>query len=113
MELRELLAFAVKFRTVEIHLQAGSPPFILRAGETEQNRVNVPMLQQKEIDGWLAPLLTESAKEALRFSGKCEVEQEVAGLGKFRLSVAADKVVITCPPPPPEQPGFFKRLFSG
>ena len=86
---------------------------ILRAGETEPNRVNVPPLAQKDIDGWLAPLLTESAKESLRFSGKCEVEQEIAGLGKFRWAVTAEKIVIALPPPPPEQPGFFRKLFGG
>ena len=113
MDLRELLAFAVKYRTVELHLQAGLPPLMLRAGETEPNRVNVPPLEQKDIDRWLAPLLTESAKETLRFSGKCEVEQEVAGLGKFRWMVTAEKAVVTVPPPPPAQPGLFSKLFGG
>ena len=113
MDLRELLAFAVKYRIAEVHLQVGLPPMVLRAGETEPNRVNVPPLGQKDIDGWLEPLLTESGREALRFSGKCEVKQDVAGLGTFRWTVTPAKTVITPPPPPPEKPGFFKKLFGG
>jgi Tfp pilus assembly pilus retraction ATPase PilT len=113
MDVTGLLAFAVKHRITEAQLRPGLPPMVLQSGDTEFRPVNVPPLQQADIDRWLEPLLAESAREALRVQDKCEVNQEIARLGTFRWTVTAAKTVITPPPPPPGRPGFFKSLFGG
>ena len=119
MELRELLAFAVKYKARELRLAEGSPPMLRIEGDPEPRRINVPPLKQADIDGLIAPLLDDKAREALRFNGRCELAHDVKGLGLFDVKVTPGETVIVPPPAPPKapagdgKPGFFRKLLGG
>lgn len=88
-------------------------------GDPEPRRINLPVLKQADIDSLIAPLLGDKAREALRFSGKCELAHDVQGLGVFNVKVAPGETVIVAPPAPPKtptgdkKPGFFRKLLGG
>ncbi len=113
MELTELLAFATKYKALELRLVPGSPPLLKVAGSSEPARINLPPLKQQDVDDMVKPLLDAKAQEALRFGGKCEGSHEVKGLGTFGYRIAPGEVVIAIPPPPPAKPGFLGKLFGG
>ena len=118
MELRELLAFAVKYKAQELRLAAGSPPMLRIEGDPEPRRINVPPLNQADIDRLIAPLLDDKAREALRFNGKCELAHDERGLGLFDVKVTPGETVIVPPTPPKApagdgKPGFFRKLLGG
>ena len=119
MDLHAVLAFACKHKALEVRFAPGLPPMIRIAGDAEPRRINVPAIGRKEFDALLERLLDESARQSLRFNGRCELPYDVKGLGIFNLRVVPEEVIAVPPPAPENAPaeagmaGFFKRMLGG
>jgi Tfp pilus assembly pilus retraction ATPase PilT len=95
MELRDLVAFAIKSRATELHLAPDSPVELLVAGKVKG--VNLPHLLAQDIEEMVVQKLGAMARESLRTSGQCEGSIEVEGLGEFQALVEAGKARIILP----------------
>ncbi len=95
MELRDLLAFAMKNQAAELHLAPNSPVELLVAGNVKG--INLPHLLAQDVEEMVVQKLGAMARESLRTSGRCEGSIKVEGLGEFQALVEAGKARIILP----------------
>lgn len=85
MNITELLAFSVQHRASDLHLSAGSAPFIRVDGEIR--RLNVPAQSQQEVSTLLQQVMSEQQFSVFQQQAEADLAFDKAGLGRFRVNV--------------------------
>lgn len=85
MDIRELLKFCVKQDASDLHLSAGMPPLIRVDGDIR--RINLPKLNNDEIESLLANTMNDSQFEELRQQWELDFSFEVPDVARFRVNV--------------------------
>lgn len=81
----ELLAFAAKNQSSDLHLSAGMPPMIRVDGELR--KINLPPLEHKSIIKILHDIMTDKQRKEYEQFFETDFSFEIKGLSRFRANV--------------------------
>jgi twitching motility protein PilT len=85
MNITELLAFAVKNNSSDLHLSAGLPPMIRVDGDLR--KINVPPLEHKEVIKIIYDIMNDKQRKEYEEHLEADFSFEIAGLARFRVNV--------------------------
>lgn len=85
MTITELLAFAIRNNSSDLHLSAGQPPLIRVDGELR--RINVPTLMQEEVIKIIYDVMNDKQRREYEENLEIDFSFEVKGLARFRVNV--------------------------
>ncbi|MCP0914113.1 MULTISPECIES: type IV pilus twitching motility protein PilT [Legionella] len=84
MDITELLGFAVKNNSSDLHLSAGMPPMIRVDGDLR--KINVPPLQHKEVIKIVYDIMNDKQRKEYEEHLETDFSFEVANLARFRVN---------------------------
>jgi len=85
MDITELLAFAVKNKSSDLHISTGLPPMIRVDGELR--KINLPELDSKTVHSLLYDIMTDSQRKLYEENWETDFSFEVPELSRFRVNV--------------------------
>lgn len=85
MDITELLSFAVKHKSSDLHLSAGSPPLIRVDGDVR--KINIPELDHKQVQALVYDIMNDRQRREYEENLECDFSFEVLGLARFRVNV--------------------------
>lgn len=85
MDITELLAFAVKNKSSDLHLSTGLPPMIRVDGELR--KINLPDLDSKTVHSLLYDIMTDSQRKMYEDNWETDFSFAVPNLSRFRVNV--------------------------
>jgi len=85
MELKKILAYAVKNGASDVHLTVGSPPAVRVDGAIRF--VGDTILGAKETMGYLDVIMNEEQRNRFLRTGDADLAYSVQGLGRFRVNI--------------------------
>lgn len=84
MNIAELLAFAVKNNSSDLHLSAGLPPMIRVDGDLR--KINVPALQQEDVLNIIFSIMNEQQRKEYETCLEIDFSFEIQNLARFRAN---------------------------
>lgn len=84
MDIAELLAFAVKNNSSDMHLSAGLPPMIRVDGDLR--KINVPPLDHKGVLTIIHDIMNDKQRKQYEESLEADFSMEIKGLARFRVN---------------------------
>lgn len=85
MDITELLSFAVKHKSSDLHLSAGSPPLIRVDGDVR--KINIPELDHKQVQALVYDIMNDRQRREYEENLECDFSFEVPDLARFRVNV--------------------------
>lgn len=85
MGITELLAFSTTNNASDLHLSAGMPPLIRIDGEIK--RINVPILEQEEIQKLIYATMNEKQQQEFEKNLEIDFSIEIPHVARFRVNV--------------------------
>lgn len=85
MDITELLAFAVKNQSSDLHISTGLPPMIRVDGELR--KINLPELDIKTVHSLLYDIMTDNQRKMYEENWEADFSFEVPNLSRFRVNV--------------------------
>jgi len=85
MDITELLAFAVKNKSSDLHISTGLPPLIRVDGGLR--KVNLPDLDAKTVQSLLYDIMTDSQRKMFEENWETDFSFDVPNLSRFRVNV--------------------------
>ena len=85
MDITELLAFAVKNKSSDLHISTGLPPMIRVDGELR--KINLPELDAKTVHSLLYDIMTDNQRKMYEENWDADFSFEVPNLSRFRVNV--------------------------
>ncbi|RUO78973.1 type IV pilus twitching motility protein PilT [Pseudidiomarina taiwanensis] len=85
MDITELLSFAVKHKSSDLHLSAGSPPLIRVDGDVR--KINIPELDHKQVQALVYEIMNDRQRREYEENLECDFSFEVPDLARFRVNV--------------------------
>jgi twitching motility protein PilT len=93
MELNEMLTIAVKAKGSDIHIKTGLPPIVRIDGKLRPIP-NAPRLSPDIVAAMAQSIMNERQKRQFDENYECDLSYGVPGLGRFRVSVYAQRGTI-------------------
>ncbi|RUO40661.1 twitching motility protein PilT [Pseudidiomarina aestuarii] len=85
MDITELLGFAVKHNSSDLHLSAGSSPMIRVDGDVR--KINIPELNHKQVQELVYDIMNDRQRKEYEENLECDFSFEVPDLARFRVNV--------------------------
>lgn len=85
MDITELLGFAVKHNSSDLHLSAGSSPMIRVDGDVR--KINIPELNHKQVQELVYDIMNDRQRKEYEENFECDFSFEVPDLARFRVNV--------------------------
>ncbi len=85
MDITELLGFAVKHNSSDLHLSADSPPMIRVDGDVR--KINIPALNHKQVQELVYDIMNDRQRKEYEQNFECDFSFEVPDLARFRVNV--------------------------
>ncbi|GAB3295139.1 type IV pilus twitching motility protein PilT [Pseudidiomarina marina] len=84
MDITELLSFAVKHKSSDLHLSADSPPMIRVDGDVR--KINIPALSHKQVQELVYDIMNDRQRKEYEQNLECDFSFEVPDLARFRVN---------------------------
>ncbi|MRJ43054.1 MULTISPECIES: type IV pilus twitching motility protein PilT [Idiomarina] len=84
MDITELLSFAVKHKSSDLHLSAESPPMIRVDGDVR--KINIPALSHKQVQELVYDIMNDRQRKEYEQNLECDFSFEVPSLARFRVN---------------------------
>jgi twitching motility protein PilT len=84
MDITELLAFAVKSKSSDLHISAGEPPMIRVDGDVK--RINVPELSSDDVKEMVYDIMNDKQRKDFEEHYEADFSFEVPNLARFRVN---------------------------
>jgi len=84
MDITELLSFAVKHKSSDLHLSAESPPMIRVDGDVR--KINIPALSHKQVQELVYDIMNDRQRKEYEQNLECDFSFEVPDLARFRVN---------------------------
>jgi twitching motility protein PilT len=85
MDITELLSFAVKHKSSDLHLSADSPPMIRVDGDIR--KINIPALSHKQVQELVYDIMNDRQRKEYEQNLEADFSFEVPDLARFRVNV--------------------------
>ncbi len=85
MDITELLSFAVKHKSSDLHLSADSPPMIRVDGDIR--KINIPALNHKQVQELVYDIMNDRQRKEYEQNLEADFSFEVPDLARFRVNV--------------------------
>jgi twitching motility protein PilT len=85
MGITELLSFAVKHKSSDLHLSADSPPMIRVDGDIR--KINIPALSHKQVQELVYDIMNDRQRKEYEQNLEADFSFEVPNLARFRVNV--------------------------
>lgn len=85
MDITELLAFAIKNNSSDLHLSAGMPPMIRVDGD--MRRIDMPTLAHKEVHALVYDIMNDKQRKFYEEFFETDFSFEISGMARFRVNV--------------------------
>ncbi len=89
MDIKEILAAAVKHGASDIHIVPGRKPFLRINGE--MRNINAPPLSPQQTEQMALGMLPERLVDRFKKEGELDTSISVSGLGRFRVNLMEQK----------------------
>lgn len=84
MDITELLSYAVKAKSSDLHLSAEAPPMIRVDGDIR--KMNIPPLTHEQVQELLYSIMNERQRNEYQQNFECDFSYEVPQLARFRVN---------------------------
>ena len=84
MDIAELLAFAVKNKSSDLHISAGLPPLIRVDGDLR--RINLPELEHKEVLDIVYDIMSDKQRKEFEEFLETDFSFELPNVARFRVN---------------------------
>lgn len=84
MDITELLSFAVKHKSSDLHLSADAPPMIRVDGDVR--KINIPALNHKQVQELVYDIMNDRQRKEYEQNLECDFSFEVPDLARFRVN---------------------------